>query len=67
MNSYSFVFVGNVKLTNGPNKLSVTIHYAKKGLQQQTLSLLETFVSYDENEVLWIWPLGPELSKIMDP
>jgi hypothetical protein len=48
------------QLTNRPNKLEHFIKLGKKGLAvTKTLNLLGLFVSYDENEVLWIRPLVP--------
>jgi hypothetical protein len=49
----------SLQLTNQPNKLERFIKLDQEGLiVTNTLNLLGLFVSYDENEVLWIRSLG---------
>ncbi len=43
----------SLKITNGSNKLSVSLHKAEKSLARDKYSsLLGPFISYEENEVL---------------
>jgi hypothetical protein len=47
------------KFKNEPNKL--VLHYAmlERFTTRKHSSLMDPFVSYEENEVLWIQPHGP--------